>query len=67
MRVFKCLDHDEMVGSKICMSKNVHQSKMLFLTVAHLMDKQKVFKLHDFWFLKTSNNAYQLQQSESYI
>jgi len=30
VRVFKCLDHDEMVGSRICMSKDVNLSNMLF-------------------------------------
>jgi len=27
---FKCLNHDEIVGSKICMSKDVDLSNMLF-------------------------------------
>ena len=30
---FKCLDHNEVVGSRICMSKNVDLSNMLFLAV----------------------------------
>jgi len=33
VRVFKCLDHDEMVGSKICISKGVNLSNMLFSAV----------------------------------
>ena len=50
MRVFKCLDHDEMVGSKICMSKNVDLSNMLFSAVhfAPLDGWVKVLKIHDF-------------------
>jgi len=33
VRVFKCLDHDEMVGSRICMSKDIDLSHMIFSTV----------------------------------
>jgi len=33
VRVLKCLDHDDMVGSRICMSKDVELSKILFSTV----------------------------------
>jgi len=33
VRVFKCLDHDETVGSRICMSKNVDLINMLFSAV----------------------------------
>ena len=35
VRVFiiKCLDHDEMVGSRICMSKDVNPNNMLFSAV----------------------------------
>jgi len=36
VKVFKCLDHDEMVGSRICMSKDVDLSNMLFLAVHFL-------------------------------
>ena len=30
---FECLDHDEMVGSRICLSKDVYLSNKLFLVV----------------------------------
>jgi len=33
VRIFKCLDHGEMVGSKICMSKGVDLNNMLFSVV----------------------------------
>jgi len=33
VRVFKCLDHDEMVGSRICMSKDVDLSNNVFYAV----------------------------------
>jgi len=33
MRIFKCLDHDEIVRSRICMSKDVDLSNMLFSAV----------------------------------
>ena len=33
VRVFKYLDHDEMIGSRICMFKEVDKSNMLFSTV----------------------------------
>ena len=29
MKVFKCLDHDEIVGSRICMSKDIDIGNML--------------------------------------
>jgi len=31
--IFKCLDHDQMVGSRICMSEVIDVSIMLLLTV----------------------------------
>ena len=37
VKVFKCLDHDEMVGSR--MTKDVDLSNMLFLTV-HFVDEE---------------------------
>ena len=33
LRVFRCLEHDEMIGSRICMSKDVDLSNMLFLVI----------------------------------
>ena len=33
MRFYKCLDHDKMVGSRICMCKDVDLSNILFSTV----------------------------------
>jgi len=33
VRVFKCLDHDEMIGSRICMFKDVDLSNMLFSVI----------------------------------
>ena len=69
MRVFKCLDHDEIVGLRICMSKFKDLSNMLFCRpfYAHLMYGKKVFKIHDFLFLVTWNNVDQVQRSGSFI
>ena len=53
MRVFKCLDHDEMVGSRICMSKDVDLNNIVFSGRpfwVYMMDEQKIFKIHDFYF-----------------
>jgi len=33
VRVLKCLDHDEMVRSRICMPKDVDLSNMLFSAI----------------------------------
>ena len=64
------LDYDQMAGSRICMSKIIDLSNMLFLAVHFLptwwMDK-KVFKIQDFWFFITWNNLDQLQWIESCI
>ena len=56
MRVFKWLDHDAMVGSRICMCKDIELSNIAIFGrpfCAYLMDWQKVFKIHDFLFLVT--------------
>ena len=47
MRVFKCLDYDEIVGSKICMSKDLDLSNLLF--------SRKYLK--DVWLKKKVNNT----------
>ena len=45
MRFFKCLDHDQMIGSRIYMSKVINLSKILFPVVQFApIDEQKVFK-----------------------
>ena len=53
--ILKYLDHDEMIESRIFMSKDVDLSNMLFSApfYAYLIDEQKVFKIHDFLFLVT--------------
>ena len=67
--VFQCLDHDQMAGSKICMSKDIDLTNSLFSAVhfAPLDGWQKVFKTLDFLFLISLNNIDQLQRSESCI
>ena len=52
---FKCLDHNQMARSRICMSKNIHLTNSLFSAVhfAPLDDRQIVFKIFDFWFIDT--------------
>jgi len=30
VNVFECLDHDQMIGSKICTSKSIDVTNMLF-------------------------------------
>ena len=54
MRVFKCLDHDQMVRSRICMSKVIDISNMLLskiLFYAYLMHGQENCKTLNFLFL----------------
>jgi len=36
MRVFKYLNHDEMVASRVCVSKDVDLSNMLFSAIQYL-------------------------------
>ena len=69
VRIFKCLNHDEIVGLRICMSKEVDLSNMLFSAIHFAptwwIDKniQNIW----FWFLITWNNVNQLQRNGSYI
>ena len=46
---YKCLDHDEMVESRICMSKDVDLSNMLFSAVHFL---------HTWWWVKSIQNTW---------
>ena len=66
MRVFKCLEHDEMVGSRICVSKDVGLSNMLFSTV-HFVFTWKNIQNTWFFILVTWNNVDQLQKNGSCI
>ena len=48
--VFKCLDHDQIAESRICMSKDIDLNNSLLSPdhLRRLMDGQKVFKKLDF-------------------
>ena len=56
--VFKCLEHDQMAGSRICMSKDIDlTNSLLSLSILHcLTDGQKIFKTIDILFLVNLNN-----------
>ena len=58
-----------MVRSRICMSKDIDltNSQLSAVHLRRLMDRQKVFKTLDFWFIDTRNNMDQLQWSGSCI
>ena len=62
--VFNCLDHDQMVRSRICMSKDTNLTNSLRWAIyfASLDGWAKIFKTLDFWFLVTLHNIDQLQR-----
>ena len=64
--VFKCLDHDQMAGSRICMFKNIDLTNSLLSAVnfALLDGWAKSILNICFCFLVTLNNINQLQWSE---
>ena len=66
---FKCLEHNEMVGSRNCMSKDIDLTSSLLSIVyfAPLDAWAKVLKTLDFWCLDTWNNIDQLLRSGSCI
>ena len=51
VRVFKCLDHDQMIGSRICMSKVIDQGDMLLPAVRFVLTWCMTRKLQKTWFL----------------
>ena len=69
VEVFKCLDHNQLAGLRICMSKDIDLTNSLLSAVhfAPLDGWGKVFKKLDFWFINTWDNINQLQRSRTCI
>ena len=67
--VFKSLDMMKWLDREFVCQRRRSKQYAIFRRpfCVYLMDGQKVFKIHDFLFLVTSNNIYQLQRNGSCI
>ena len=67
--VFKCFDHNQMAGSRICMSKGINLINSLLSAVHSTSLDGWAKSIQNPWFLviNTWNNINQLQRSGSYI